>query len=158
MILLLFLTPILFFSGGMGLLGLMNLVYFAERYKEIARGVIAAGREYPWAATGINITNMLFALLGLRDDVVEEPPNHPFWSNPMLCFFFYADHDDSFDELYCSAFLLFDRVWVSTAAKYMDFPSVLARVQSALGGVLSRKPTDIKQMIAWTEQLQASFL
>jgi hypothetical protein len=51
--------------GGMGLLGLLNLIYFAENYTEKARSLIVANREYPWAVTGINITSMLLNMLNL---------------------------------------------------------------------------------------------
>lgn len=50
----------------MGLLGLLNLIYFAEHYLEQAKFLIFSKRNYPWAATGINITSMLFDLLEIK--------------------------------------------------------------------------------------------
>lgn len=32
---------------------------------------------------------------------------------------------DSFEELYCAAFVIFDREWTSMRASYMDFPKVM---------------------------------
>ncbi len=49
----------------MGLLGLLNLIYFAENYTERARKLVKSGRDYPFAVTGINITHMLLNLLNL---------------------------------------------------------------------------------------------
>lgn len=49
----------------MGLLGLLNMIYFSENYDEKARSLVHSQRDYPWAASGINITNMLLKMLNL---------------------------------------------------------------------------------------------
>lgn len=51
----------------MGMLGLENLIYFAENYNEQWKKILAiqherAGKDYPVAVAGINITSMLFEL------------------------------------------------------------------------------------------------
>jgi len=39
--------------------------------------------------------------------------------NPLLTLFYYADNDDTFDELYCQSFILFDKLWLHIHAEYM---------------------------------------
>ena len=51
---------------GMGLLGLLNLLYFAETRTEKARAILASHREYPFAVAGINITSMLLELMEMN--------------------------------------------------------------------------------------------
>lgn len=52
---------------GMGVLGLYTLVYFVEQYPAVAHAIVHSGRAYPFAAVGINVTQMLCSLLGLTD-------------------------------------------------------------------------------------------
>jgi len=142
---------------GMGLLGLLNLIYFAENYTYKVQSIIRSNRDYPWAVTGINITHMLLKMLHLTDELVNQPaPDHS-WHTPLLNLFYYADNDDTFDELYSQSFLLFDRLWAHHNGKYMDFPMIIQQLQRHLEQLLNRKPLDIKQLIAWIEQLQISF-
>lgn len=89
--------------------------------------------------------------------MVEQPANSA-WHTPLLNLFYYADNDDTFDELYSHAFLLFDRVWVHEKAGYMDFSRVLQRTQSLVEDALKRKPLDVNQLIMWIEQLQVSYI
>jgi len=143
---------------GMGLLGLLNLIYFAENYTEKVKELIHSDREYPWATTGINLTHMILSVLNLTKELVNQPVGHESWQTPLLHLFYYANHDDTFDELYSQAFLLFDRLWVHMKAKYMDFSSVIRRLQQIMEETLQRKPLDVNQLIAWIEQLQISYL
>jgi len=138
---------------SMGLLGLLNLIYFAENYTEKVRKILTAQREYPWAVTGINITNMLLVMLNLTAELVNQPAPDNSWHTPLLTLFYYADNDDTFDELYSQSFLLFDKLWVAMKAGYMDFPQVIRRLQQLIEDLLKRKPLDVAQLIAWIEQL-----
>lgn len=52
-------------------------------------------------------------------ELIEQPAPSSSWHTPLLTLFYYADNDDTFDELYSQAFLLFDRIWVHTKADYM---------------------------------------
>jgi hypothetical protein len=104
---------------GMGLLGLLNLIYFAENYTEKARSLVRSHKEYPWAATGINITHTLLDMLNLTAELVAQPAPYHAWHTPLLNLFYYADDDDTFDELYSQSFLLFDTLWDHMAAGYM---------------------------------------
>jgi hypothetical protein len=49
----------------MGLLGLTTILYFARHYGDILSALLKQGRSYPWASTGINLTQMLFKSLKL---------------------------------------------------------------------------------------------
>eukprot|EP01114_Cavostelium_apophysatum_P008679 TRINITY_DN2136_c0_g1_i1.p1 TRINITY_DN2136_c0_g1~~TRINITY_DN2136_c0_g1_i1.p1 ORF type:complete len:688 (-),score=180.13 TRINITY_DN2136_c0_g1_i1:35-2098(-) len=142
---------------GMGLLGLLNLIYFSEHYRDRAQNILSQHRDYPFAVTGINITSTLINLLNLTKDLVNAPAPDKSWHTALLNLFYYADNEDTFDELYSQSFLLFDKLWVYEKATYMTFPTVIRRLQQLLEELLIRKPLDVKQLIAWIEQLQVSF-
>eukprot|EP01113_Clastostelium_recurvatum_P035490 TRINITY_DN4958_c0_g1_i2.p1 TRINITY_DN4958_c0_g1~~TRINITY_DN4958_c0_g1_i2.p1 ORF type:complete len:578 (+),score=133.29 TRINITY_DN4958_c0_g1_i2:26-1759(+) len=72
---------------GMGVLGLYNLTYYARTYPDRVREILAAKREYPFAATGINVTNLLPQMLGLTQATCAQPPSSPSWDTPLLRFF-----------------------------------------------------------------------
>lgn len=65
---------------GMGLLGLVQLVYYAEYYPEKARSTLLESehprRWFPWAVAGINVSSFVLALLvddrALDGRLVEE--------------------------------------------------------------------------------------
>lgn len=102
-------------------------------------------------------------------DLVKLPPTDEAWHSPFLTLFYYANNDDTFDELYCQAYLLFDKIWVHMGAKYMvrkifrapnflkDFSFVIKRLQKQMEDLLRRKPLNVNQLVAWIEQLQLSF-
>jgi len=142
---------------GMGLLGLLNLIFFAENYTEKIKTILSLDNEYPFAVTGINITNMLLQLLDLTEDLVNSPVPDTKWHNSLLTLFYYADNDDTFDELYCQSFLLFDTVWTHMNATYMNFPTILQKVRGLLEDLLGRKPLNLKQLIAWIEQIRVAY-
>ena len=50
---------------GMGLLGLTTILYFARHHGDTLSALLKQGRSYPWASTGINLTQMLFKSLKL---------------------------------------------------------------------------------------------
>ena len=52
---------------GMGVLGLYTLVYFVEHHTDVAREIVFGNRAYPFAAVGINVTQLLCNLLNLTD-------------------------------------------------------------------------------------------
>lgn len=58
---------------GMGLLGLVNLVYFAEEHGDTFRKIVneqaeRKERDYPVAVAGINVTQMLFDLFQIGNN------------------------------------------------------------------------------------------
>ena len=88
---------------------------------------------------------------------MNQPAPNSAWHTPLLALFYYADNEDTFDELYSHAFLLFEGLWVHLKAGYMDFPVVIEKLKSLLEDLLKRKPMDIKQLIAWMQQLELSY-
>lgn len=57
---------------GMGMLGLENLIYFAENYNEQWKKILAvqherSGKDYPVAVAGINVTSTLFEIFFKSD-------------------------------------------------------------------------------------------
>ncbi|CAK8683692.1 unnamed protein product [Clavelina lepadiformis] len=92
---------------GMGMLGLQNLVYFAEKYTDLAKQVLLHSQHpqhgYPYAIVGINITNMV----------------HEFMCNGLLRSHFYNRVEgrpslDDFQEVFCYLCYEFDKFWIKS--------------------------------------------
>ncbi|KAL7889424.1 hypothetical protein AOLI_G00016820 [Acnodon oligacanthus] len=90
---------------GMGMLGLVNLVFFSENYTNAARQVLSHANHpklgYSYAIVGINLTEMAYSLLrsgALRmhfyNNVAGKPDMH------------------DFHQLYCYLAYEFDKFWV----------------------------------------------
>jgi hypothetical protein len=135
---------------GMGMLGLLNLLYFAETHTQLFRKLLqlqqqrqqlAMAREYPVAVTGINITQMLYDLFGVGKPIVLDPQQPP--GNVFKVLF---DSPTAFEEVYCLAFQLLDRTWEEMNANYMDFPKVIATVRSQIETVLESQPLSVEAM------------
>lgn len=56
------------------------------------------------------------------------------------------DSEVAFEELYCTAFALLDRVWLQRKASYMEFNSVMADVKSHLDRALRRRPKTLAEL------------
>lgn len=118
---------------GMGMLGLSNLIYIAEKHPVIFRRIVKeqASRDdndYPVAVTGISITQLLvthFKVEKAGSGTDEEEELHP------ILF----DHDYAFEEIYCIVFQLLDRTWDEMNAAYMDFPKVISAVKEKVAAV-----------------------
>lgn len=124
---------------GMGLLGLEQLVYFAENHSDIFRKIVNGQiarkeREYPVAVAGINLTQKLYEILKI-DDASPDGPIFP------VIF----SHRHAFEEMYCSAFQVLDHTWDDMNASYMDFPKVIAAVHKQIVEVIDARPLSIDQ-------------
>lgn len=122
---------------GMGLLGLINLLYFAENHTQVFRKLLqlqqqrqqtGMARDYPVAVTGINLTQMLYDLFGVGKPIPLDSQQPPGKVYKVL-----FDSPTTFEELYCIAFQLLDRTWDEMNANYMDFPKVLSTVRNQIG-------------------------
>ncbi|KAL6079630.1 ELMO domain-containing protein 1 [Balamuthia mandrillaris] len=117
---------------GMGILGLTNLVYFAENYPEKARLTLAdsvnPNHEYPLAITGINLTKMLLSFL--HKDLTRSVRSSS--SSAKLCNTLLHQHFLSkgcslttFNELYSHVLFTFGRVYVSKRPEnILQFPRI----------------------------------
>ncbi|CAL9700011.1 unnamed protein product [Knipowitschia caucasica] len=91
---------------GMGLLGLINLVFFSENYTEKARQVLSHANHpklgYSYAIVGINLTEMAYSLLKSGD-------LKPHFYNAVLT----SPERQHFHQLYCYLAYEFDKFWLS---------------------------------------------
>lgn len=125
---------------GMGLLGLEQLVYFAENHTDIFRKIVNGQiarkeREYPVAVAGINITQKLYDILKINDEAGQD--------NTIFPIIF--SHKHAFEEMYCTTFQVLDHLWDDMNASYMDFPRVLAAVQKQIVEVIDARPLTLEQ-------------
>jgi len=125
---------------GMGVLGLSNLLYFAEAYPDQFRKIVQVQaerkeRDYPVAVAGINITQMLFDVLKISNDTTT------FGSPTMVLF----DHPKAFEEIYCTSLKVLDNTWDEMNASYMDFPRVIAAVKKLVSDVIASNPASLDQ-------------
>lgn len=107
---------------GMGLLGLENLLFFAQEYTNAARHVLSHSMHpqhgYTFAIVGINLTSMALSLLKLG-----HAKTHIYNAIPS-----YATLN-TFHHLYCYLFYEFDRFWMERKPNIMDFSMVQARFE-----------------------------
>jgi hypothetical protein len=131
---------------GMGMLGLVQLEYFARNRSREAREVLLRSnhhrRYYPFAATGINISAFVSELLKKRhlhatlfkclekhlinhtDETGEGPASSP----ELLSLAIQALHD-----VYCEIYLSFDNLWVLRDPKdIMEFPQIFNEVKALM--------------------------
>ncbi|KAK2817175.1 hypothetical protein Q5P01_025366 [Channa striata] len=91
---------------GMGLLGLINLVFFSENYTDKARQVLSHANHpklgYSYAIVGINLTEMAYSLL--RSGALKPHFYNTVLGTPELC---------HFHQLYCYLAYEFDKFWVA---------------------------------------------
>eukprot|EP00741_Cyanophora_paradoxa_P019903 tig00021178_g19208.t1 len=75
----------------------------------------------------------------------------PTWETPLFKFFCHLyDQPSAFEELYCLAFQVLDRIWVRTGATYLDFPRVLALTRRCIEGALGRAPGSLEEMMEYS--------
>lgn len=153
---------------GMGILGLINLIYIMENYKEHCQRVLSLNRDYPFASIGINISSTVFSFLKVSANKLKVPSSSPSWSSDLLNFMCYCrlqknDKLDSiksierfsnftFNEVYCHTMFIFDKIWESTKATYMDTPNVLFATKVRMKKILKRRPKSIEQFKAFVDQ------
>eukprot|EP01103_Thecamoeba_quadrilineata_P006778 TRINITY_DN16502_c0_g1_i1.p1 TRINITY_DN16502_c0_g1~~TRINITY_DN16502_c0_g1_i1.p1 ORF type:complete len:300 (+),score=48.25 TRINITY_DN16502_c0_g1_i1:79-978(+) len=147
---------------GVGLFGLKNLIYFAENYPFKYRAMLQ-GRPpmegYPFAISGLNITMMLFELLGIGLKSKLKGERSYYYSRRNMCrIIFHKQLEGStggyqshvseqseakssiyfaYSELYCLSFMSLDDEWYRSKATYMDFPRVLERVTKEVEELIS---------------------
>ncbi|XP_058242094.1 ELMO domain-containing protein 2 [Hemibagrus wyckioides] len=100
---------------GMGLLGLVNLVFFSENYTKAARHVLSHANHpslgYSYAIVGINLTEMAYSLL--RSGALK-----PHFYNTVAG----KPHIHHFHLFYCYLAYEFDKFWVEEKpASIMEF-------------------------------------
>jgi hypothetical protein len=111
---------------GAGVYSLANLLHLSERYNSFFKSLVASA--FPFAITSINLTNVLFELLGYG----MRPSAHSH-SRLRLCSLLVVDgevRDDLFSEVYCMLFWCFAEEWRRLNATYLQFPTVLAAARA----------------------------
>lgn len=90
---------------GMGMLGLTNLIFFSEKYTEMARQVLSHSVHpklgYSYAIVGINLTEMAYSLL--RSGALKPHFYNTVSQSPKL---------EHFHQLYCYFAYEFDKFWI----------------------------------------------
>lgn len=117
---------------GMGILGLDNLVFFAENYNGEARQTLVHSHHptlwYSYAIVGINLTSMAYNLLkdgSLRDYFYSSVTGEPAIYH--------------FHRIYCHIFTEFDRFWFAEKPKsVMDFGIVRDKFEKKVVSILMK--------------------
>ncbi|OQR81228.1 hypothetical protein ACHHYP_16638 [Achlya hypogyna] len=108
---------------SMGILSLHQLNYYTKNYAEEARRALVHSNHptqwYPFAVTGINITNFLYELI--QDRLLDSR-------------MFDKDADiKELHEFYCSVFSMFDALWVeSNPTDLMAFPTIFNHLKATI--------------------------
>jgi len=142
------------FRGG-GIFALDNLLYFATKYpktyQEILQGKVHT-ETFPVAITGLNITMLLFEMLGWGMKVTKPTTSQQIGAKNKLIFHLFGNHVSEtaieFQEFYCIYFDLFDKEWLAMGANRMDFQTVKLKAKEKLEALLvSSTMEDIKQNV-----------
>ncbi len=110
-----------------GVFGLKHLVYYASQFGTEFAGATRSG--YPLSVAGLNVTMILYQLLGwgFKKTVVASATKR------VLFEYLFADdrvlEEERFEKLYCRAMIMLDQEWKRQNATYMQFPMVLAKTQ-----------------------------
>lgn len=115
---------------GMGLLGLENLIYFAEQYPGPAGQVLSHSLHptygYAFAIVGINLTSMAYHLF--KDGTAKTHVYNVSTSLPSM---------KIFHHFYCYLFIEFDRFWLLTKPNIMEFSFVRDKFENNVRAFLS---------------------
>ncbi|PNF30272.1 ELMO domain-containing protein 1 [Cryptotermes secundus] len=111
---------------GMGLLGLENLVYFAQEYPGPASHVLSHSHHpqygYAFAIVGINLTSMAYHML--KDGSAKSHVYNVSRGLPTV---------KVFHQFYCYLFYEFDRFWVEAKPRnVMDFSYIKEKFESRI--------------------------
>uniref|UniRef100_A0A383WJC3 ELMO domain-containing protein n=1 Tax=Tetradesmus obliquus TaxID=3088 RepID=A0A383WJC3_TETOB len=134
---------------GAGLFGLDNLLYLGTRHPVLFSQLLHKTQgsrsdwEYPFAVAGLNLTFVLSELLGIAG---SSPGKLPTTAAGRAFCALLAESDTAFEEVYCAAFALLDRVWLARKASYMQFNAVLKEVRAQLEAALQARPRNIQQL------------
>ncbi|KAF6206379.1 hypothetical protein GE061_017612 [Apolygus lucorum] len=123
---------------GMGLLGLDNLVFFAEEYTGAARHVwshsLHPQHGYAFAIVGINLTHLAYSLL--KDGSAKTHIYNACKTMPSL---------RAFHQFYCYLFYEFDRFWIeSKPADVMQFTFIKDQFEKNIRDLLANPSTVFK--------------
>lgn len=121
--------------SGMGLLGLENLLYFAEEYNEAARRVLLHSLHpvhgYTFAIVGINLTSMAYNLL--QNGTAKTHLYNLRTRNISM---------KHFHRFYCYLFYEFDKFWMQSKPKsLMEFSEIHDRFLNSIKNSLSDDQT-----------------
>ncbi|KAF2077957.1 hypothetical protein CYY_000757 [Polysphondylium violaceum] len=130
---------------GMGIFGLDNLVHMAEhhndKFKKIVNGQIdRKEREYPTCTAGINITQMLYDIFKIQEDInVNINASSDYTLFPIL-----FSHNKAFEEVYCITFQILDGTWDDMNGSYMDWSKIITCVKNQILTTLNSKPSTLE--------------
>lgn len=127
---------------GMGMLGLENLVYFAQEYPSAATHVLSHSAHprygYAFAIVGINLTSMALKLL--RDGTAK---THIYNSSKTL------PTIRAFHQFYCYLFYEFDGFWIeSKPSNMMEFSSIQEKFENSIRMALANPSTVFRINVA----------
>ncbi|EGG21434.1 engulfment and cell motility ELM family protein [Cavenderia fasciculata] len=143
---------------GMGMLGLHNLIHLVKNHRVWVDSILDSQRDYPFAVAGINISSLLFGVLNITDESLQQPWYSPFWNSTfmiMLCSMS-RETDCAFEELYFQVFKLLDHVWQQMDATYMMFPDVMKRMKVLLNEVATLNANSLEEVKARFELVMLS--
>ncbi|XP_038063357.1 ELMO domain-containing protein 2-like [Patiria miniata] len=123
---------------GMGMLGLLNLIYFAETYNKAARHVLSHSHHpqfgYSYAVVGINMTSTAYHLL--QDGALKTHLYNHVRGKPSL---------EDFHRIYCHVFFNFDKFWLAEKPRdIMEFSRVRDKYEDTLRKDLRKATTVLK--------------
>ena len=126
---------------GMGLLGLMQLVFLSKSYTLASHSMLSASNHpvngYPFAITGINMSHLVLSLM--KDGTLK---NHFYNRNTALNTPFFSLTD--FHKVYSVVFMAFNRFWIKENPRdVMEFSIVREKFVMWLTDYLNQETSDL---------------
>lgn len=130
----------------MGIMGLKHLLYYAETYPDRFRTLVKCQAErpvknqYPVAAVGINISQLLISIFNIGTGNLFPFPSTrenklagDFAPHTMVYpFLLQGNISKTYSEFYCTVFEILDHKWSELNALYMEFNNVTVEVKVIL--------------------------
>ncbi|GLD93665.1 hypothetical protein PINS_up002270 [Pythium insidiosum] len=120
---------------GMGILSLVQLLYFTSKYPVEAQAALVESnhptRWYPFSVTGINVTGFIVDLIRERlldVKIYRFAPLHGGSRDETI-----VDGADGIHEIYCDIFTRFNKLWVdSNPRDVMAFPTIFQSLKDTI--------------------------
>ena len=134
------------------------LLHFAQHRPEAWAALVGKKKgvrsdwEYPVAAAGCNLAASLVDALGVarllpQPKAKTQLPNRAFAA-------LLARHPTAFEELFCSAYIRLDALWLEARASYMDFPHICSRaIDGTIAALDQGSGCDLAEVLRLVERV-----
>ena len=111
--------------------------------------VLNAKKDYPFAASCINVVNLIFSMLEFSqktEDIDRLYHSSEEFDTKLMNFFCKIPEKEAFEEVFAILVIALDRLFGQMKATYMQFPNVLSRLKKVMEELLETNPLSLEQL------------